>query len=122
MKVLLSVLFLVACASPAAFAKTCKWSGGNDSEKAAQFDLLVTQKTLEISNSTSQDFSLNGTWKFKREFKAKDKTTWLEYRFPKDKAAQAIVDPQLLRAKGTGTVKLWYNNGDGFLSTIFACE
>ncbi|MGZ3721740.1 MAG: hypothetical protein ACXVA9_02340 [Bdellovibrionales bacterium] len=102
-------------------SKTCEWSGGNDLYRKATFAVVVTQKRSEISKSSSEDLSINGSWRLKREFKSKDGATWLEFRFPKDKAYQAIIDPDLLKANGSGMIKLWYNNGDGFIASVYTC-
>src|SRR4051812_45443596 len=99
--------------------KTCKWFGGNDLYRKATFEVVVTQRRLEISNSSSEDLSIDGSWRLKREFKDKKGATWLEYRFPKDLGLQAIVAPNLLKATGRGLIKLWYNNGDGFIASVY---
>lgn len=123
MKNTFAFLFAVAAIySSGAHAKACRWSGGHDLFKDVTFDLVVNQKSMEISKCASEELTVNGKWKFKREFKSKDGVTWLEYRFPKDKYIQAIVDPNLLKVKGSGLLKLWYNNGDGFIASAYICE
>lgn len=113
---------LASIYSTGAHAKSCRWSGGHDSYKDVTFEIVVSQNWLEISKCASQELMINGKWKFKREFKSKDRATWLEFRFSKDKYIQAIVDPDLLKSKGNGLLKFWYNNGDGFLASAYFCE
>lgn len=121
MKSLCSLILFFGSLAHAATTKTCLQIGGNNPEKIGSISVELSKGDVFLGHSTSMNVA-NGKFVFTSTVSTKSGATYRKYVKQTDGEFEAVLEPKLLKAGSTGTLKIWYNNGDGFISTVFRCS